>query len=101
MAFDFSGGDVPSLPNGLRLRPPNYTPIGNLGPATPAVPASTVAVANNAGVDCEVYITGGTVTAVTVGGVATGLTGGAFRVPVNQTIAITYSVAPTWTWFGD
>lgn|GEM_PF-3913755 len=35
------------------------------------------------------------------GGAATGLTTGAVRVPAGQTIMLTYSVAPAWTWFGD
>ena len=67
----------------------------------PAVPASTVYYVNRFGVDCTVYIAGGTVTAVTIGGVASGLTSGMFRVPTGQAIAITYSAAPTWVWIGE
>lgn len=74
----------------------------------PAVPASTVAATNTTGVDCTVHIAGGTLTAVTIGGSATGITAAApagsthsVRVPAGQTIAITYTVAPTWKWFGD
>lgn len=77
-----------------------FNPVGH-AVAQPAVPASTVAQVNNTGVHCMVYVTGGTVTAITVGGVATGLTAGAFRVPAGQSIAITYSAAPTWQWYGD
>ena len=66
-----------------------------------AVPATTVAQTNTTGVDCMVYVTGGTVTAVAVAGMATGLTSGAFRVPAGTTIALTYSAAPTWQWYGD
>lgn len=74
----------------------------NRGPLTaPTVPASTTAQTNTFGVDCSVFVTGGTVTAVAIGGTATGLTSGAFRVPAGQTITLTYSAAPTWTWFGD
>jgi hypothetical protein len=45
--------------------------------------------------DALACITGGTVTAVTIDGVATGLTSGAFVVPVAKKLEITYSVAPT------
>lgn len=81
-----------------------YTPAGVLGP--PTVPASTVAYTNAFGVDCMVYIKGGTVTVISIGGSATGLTlaTGAFvtvMVSAGQTITMTYSVAPTWTWFGN
>lgn len=71
------------------------------GFAQPAVPSSTTAYRNAFGVDCTVYIAGGTVTAIIVGNTATGLTSGAFRVPAYQTISITYSVAPTWVWYGE
>jgi hypothetical protein len=76
-----------------------YNPLGSL--ATPAMPASGVNKANPFPVDCTVFIHGGIVTAISIGGTTTGLTSGSFRVPVGQTIAITYSSAPSWTWFGD
>lgn len=76
----------------------NYNPVG---PKSPAVPATTVAYTNNFGSDAAVFITGGTVTAIAIGGTATGLTSGSFRVPSGQTITLTYSVAPTWAWFLD
>lgn len=76
-----------------------YNPVGHL--SSPSVPASTVAYTNAFGVDCAVFVTGGTVSAIAIGGTSTGLTSGSFRVPANQTITLTYTVAPTWTWFGD
>lgn len=77
-----------------------YNPRG--GSVTqPAVAASGTAVTNNTGVDCTVFVNGGTVSAIAIGGTATGLTSGSFRVPAGQTITLSYSVAPTWTWFGD
>lgn len=66
----------------------------------PAVPASTVAATNAFGVAVLVTVRGGTVTVVSVGGTTIGTTGGTFLVPAGSTIAITYSVAPTWTWYG-
>ena len=76
-----------------------YNPRGNI--AAPVIPASGTAQTNSFGSDAMVFITGGTVTAIAIGGTNTGLTTGAFRVPANQTITITYSVAPTWSWFLD
>jgi len=76
-----------------------YNPVGPLGP--PSVPSSTTAYTNKYGVDATVFVTGGTVTVVAIGGTTTGATSGPFRVPAGQTITLTYSSAPTWTWFGD
>lgn len=86
------------LPQVIR-RNNGYNPLGVLGP--PAVPATTVALKNPYNVDATVHITGGTVTVVSIGGSATGLIAGTFRVPAQQTITLTYSVSPSWTWFGD
>lgn len=82
--------------------PAVWSEVVNQGPASavtqPAVPASTTAQLNDNPEDVVVTVSGGTVTAITVNGVATGLTSGAVVVPAGQAIAITYSVAPTWTW---
>jgi hypothetical protein len=66
----------------------------------PAVPASTVTATNGFGCPCLVQIKGGTVTAVTVAGVALSIAGSLAFVPDGATIALTYAVAPTWTWYG-
>lgn len=79
---------------------PGFNPRGH-SMTQPAVPASGTAVTNTYGCDAMVYITGGTVTAVAVGGTATALTSGVFAVPAYQTITLTYSAAPTWQWFGQ
>lgn len=63
----------------------------------PALPASTVAATNGNPVSLSVSITGGTVTVITLNGTVTGLTTGTFTVPPGGTLAVTYSVAPTWT----
>jgi len=65
--------------------------------SAPAVPASTVA-ATPIFRDAAVTISGGTVTAITVDGTAAGVTSGTVVVPCGKTIALTYSVAPTWRW---
>lgn len=82
----------------------NYNP-GTV--VTPAVPASTVAVRNSTGRAVTVYVKAGTLTVINVGGTVTGIAAAAaanmaHSIPLapNQTIAITYSVAPTWVWVG-
>ena len=74
---------------------------------TPVVPGSATAVTNTTGVPVTVYVKGGTLTVIAVGGVTTGIAAAAaastaFPIPLapGQTIAITYSVAPTWVWVG-
>jgi len=68
------------------------------GFTTPAVPASTTPVTNTSPIAASVVISGGTVSAVYVNGVEAGTGDGTYTVPSGQTISITYSVAPTWTW---
>jgi hypothetical protein len=70
----------------------------------PTVPASGIAYTNVTGYDCTVFVAGGTVSAISLGagaGTATGVTSGPVRVPAGQSITLTYTAAPTWTWFAD
>lgn len=70
-----------------------------VGATTPGVPASTVAVTNVTGHQMRVNIAGGTVTVISIGGQATGLiTPCSLMLNPDETIAITYTVAPTWVW---
>lgn len=78
---------------------PPYNPRGSITP--PAVPASGTAQTNYSGGDVTVYVAGGTVTVIAVNGTATGMTSGAIRLPSGASITLTYSVAPSWSWFGD
>ena len=71
------------------------------GQTAPSVPASTTALTNPFPFDCTVYVAGGTVSAIAVGGTVTGMTSGPIRVPAGQTITLTYSAAPTWVWVGN
>jgi len=71
---------------------------------TPAVPASTVAVANPTGQDITVVLAAGTVTHVTISGPSISPTDRATSSPANVmlpaggSISLTYSVAPVWAW---
>jgi hypothetical protein len=66
---------------------------------SPALPASTVSLKNTYAQPVQVIIWGGTFTAVTINGFGYGLSGQA-SVPLmpGDTIAITYSSAPSWSW---
>lgn len=90
---DTSGNNV------LRFR--NCRGINPTGPQiAPTVPASGTTLTNPFPVDCTAYVTGGTVSAISIGGTATGITSGPVTVPAGQTITLTYTAAPTWAWFG-
>lgn len=83
-----------------------YNPVGSSVPGTAfALAATTVAWTNNTGVDVALYVTAaGTVTAVSVNGVAVSGTmaiGNLYRVPSQGTFTVTYSVAPTLVAVGD
>lgn len=66
----------------------------------PGVPASTTPLVNPFWRDCVVVVSGGTVSAIAVDGVATGYTttGHTVVVPSGKSITLTYSAAPSWTW---
>lgn len=81
--------------NKARMQNFNATP-GSV--AAPSVPSSGVAQANTFTTPVRVFVSGGTVTNVAVDGAQTGLTSGAFLLNPGETITLTYSVAPTWTW---
>jgi hypothetical protein len=76
--------------------------IATIGFTPPVVPASGTPFVLGTGTtmwrDAAVTVAGGTVTVIAVDGVATGLTSGTVIVPVNKSITLTYSVAPTWKW---
>ena len=67
----------------------------------PAVAASGSAYTNYLKTNCMVYVTGGTVSAIAINGLSTGLTAGVFPMKVGHTITLTYTAAPTWVWFGS
>ena len=65
----------------------------------PSVPATTVPLTNPFWRDCDVLITGGTVSDIAIDGASTGLTSGWFPVPTGATITLTHTGAPTWAWW--
>ena len=79
-----------------------YDQIDGLGKQTaPAVAASTVAVPNPFTFACLVRVKGGTVSAIAVAGTTYATaTNALVYVDVGESITLTYTVAPTWDWFG-
>jgi len=76
------GADLPA-------RALTYTPV----------PLSGVSVSNFYTFPIMVYINGGAVTDVSVNGVSTGGPRGAVVLNPDETIMLTYSSAPSWSWF--
>jgi len=72
--------------------------IAQVSVSAPGIPSSGGTVTNTTGYPVTVAITGGTVTNVSVAGVTVGTSGGSYTVLAGQTISITYSAAPSWTW---
>jgi hypothetical protein len=72
---------------------------GFYGTTTPALPATTVTIANETGQHQNVTIHGGTVTDVYLRTVSTGFTGGSFVLTPGDYISVHYSSAPTWEWY--
>lgn len=100
-------GNAYALEWGLQLTPglrtdttaTNGTGLdGGAGFSTPSVPLTTVPVTNTSSLPATVVVSGGTGTNVSINGVLQGTFDGTYTVPPGQTIALTYSVAPTWTW---
>jgi hypothetical protein len=75
-----------------------YNPVGHI--TSPGVPATTVAYTNSNPYTCRVFISSGTVTVIAINGTATGMTSGMVELSPGETITLTYSAAPSWTWFG-
>lgn len=76
-----------------------YNPVGAM--TAPAVTTGTYTYTNTSGVDQTLNVSGGTVSAISANGVATGLTSGQFFVPAGKTLVITNTVIPTVTVSGN
>jgi len=74
-------------------------PFGDL--AEPAAnPVSETIYTNFFGCPVLVTVSGGTVSQIAINGANTGLTSGAFTLGPDNTIKVTHSGNPTWTWTG-
>jgi hypothetical protein len=81
---------------------------GAIASALVPVPATTVAFQNPTGLNCQVSVVGGTVTAIAVAPLVNGAagtfttiataTGATVSVPPGGFVKLTYSSAPTWVW---
>jgi len=67
----------------------------------PGIPPSGEPLVNPFHSPITIYVAGGDVSSVAIGGVPTGLGMGTFSLAVGQTITLSYSDAPTWTWVGS
>jgi hypothetical protein len=75
-------------------------PMTSAKTPAPSMPASNAAVTNNYPSPVRIAIAGGTFTNVLINGVGAGAAQGMYVLYPGETIAITYSVAPTWAWHG-
>ena len=95
-AYFDNAGDVTSkrITNNVGINP-----FGDL--AEPAAnPVNGTIYTNFFGCPVLVTVSGGTVSQIAINGVNTGLTSGAFTLGPDNTIKVTHSGDPTWTWTG-
>jgi hypothetical protein len=78
------------------LNPIGWLPAIGLTP--PALPRSGVSYVSNMPTAAQVAVSGGSVQDVQINGQSTGLTSGTFEISPGQSIAVTYTSAPTWRW---
>lgn len=67
---------------------------GGTAPTAVTVPASGTAYTPSTTQNTELFVSGGTVTAIAINGVSIGLTSGTFYMKANDTITFTYTTAP-------
>lgn len=96
------GGSPVGTSNRIRPGLKGLVPSTTLVPTSPSMPASGVAYTNNTAFTCRVSIMGGTFTAVAVNGISTGVSNNNWtgEIQPGETIALTYSAAPSWWWIG-
>ena len=76
----------------------NYVKTTVESVTTPTVPASGTAETNSLGYDVIVDVGGGAVTDITINSQSLSVTGGSFILRDGDSITLTYTTAPTWTW---
>ncbi len=67
----------------------------------PPLPESDAVLVNPFHAPVMVYLSGGVVSDVAIAGRSTRLPGGSFRLAAGQTISVTYTAPPSWTWIAD
>jgi hypothetical protein len=88
-----SGSTIAPFNNGIVTTPAAVT--------TPAVPATNGTVTNATGIDVAVYISGGVVSKITVGGTQVlSASPATVYLPAGATIGLTWSTKPSWVWQG-
>ncbi|MFF2156059.1 glycosyl hydrolase family 28-related protein [Paenibacillus chitinolyticus] len=76
-----------------------YNPVGNLAP--PALPTSGTALKNPFSSPVQVFIYAGTVTSIAKNGSSIpGMANGQMILYPGESITVSYTAAPTWSWFG-
>lgn len=75
--------------------------LGTPLPDAPPLPASDAELVNPFHTAVTIYVRGGAVSDVLIGGVSTGLSSGSFRLGAGQTIRLSYDAPPGWTWIAD
>ena len=90
-----------STPNVKFVNCGGYNPVGYISPM-PAVPASGTQIVNLTGVDCMIYIAGGAVSNIEIGGQGVfGASPASVFLAAGDGIRLEYTVAPSWQWRGN
>lgn len=106
-----SSNTYPSTPNPIAGSPtgtgnriqPNQNGIspGSFVTPVPSFPASNSPFTNTTGFTCRVFISGGSFTVVNLAGVSMSASNSWFgEVQPGESISITYSSVPSWSWVG-
>ncbi len=75
-----------------------YNPVGPL--SAPPVPASGVALTNLFPVQVRIAVSGGAVSEIRIDGTKIGITAGMIELEPGETITLSYTSPPSWTWSG-
>lgn len=94
--FNLNSTELTGTVAGTSSRITNNTGLNPPAIATPAVPSTGVPYTNTQGYDLRISVSG-TVSAIAVNGIATGLTSGVFQVNCGENITITHG-AGAWAW---
>lgn len=96
------GGSPVGTGNRIAPNQNGLAPTSTFVPTVPAMPSTGVPFTNNTGFTARVTVSGGTFTVVTLNGINISVSGNNWSgdVQPGETIAITYTAAPSWFWIG-